>query len=80
MKTENPIVSVTVAINTQLCNGCGQCITMCLFGVLGMDSITKKAKLVDPFSCNGCAECIDICQQLAIKFINCTTDTPTATN
>lgn len=70
METKEPILGVTVAIDTKLCNGCGHCIAICLFGVLGIDPVSKKAKLVDPFSCNGCAECIDICPQFAIKFIN----------
>lgn len=46
------------------CNGCGDCITVCPTGALGM--VQGRAAVVHPEACTYCAACEDICPTEAI--------------
>jgi len=46
------------------CNGCGDCITVCPTGALGM--VQERAAVVHPEACTYCAACEDICPTEAI--------------
>lgn len=52
-------------INSDLCNGCGDCITRCPTGALGWEA--GKAALVNPNLCTYCATCEDVCPVDAIE-------------
>lgn len=61
-----------VVINPELCIGCGYCVENCTFGVVKLDTTTKKAH-----KCTGCIErvennlkpaCVQTCQPGALTF------------
>jgi MinD superfamily P-loop ATPase len=52
-------------INSNLCNGCGDCIIHCPTGALGWQA--GKAALLFPERCEYCAVCEDICPVNAIE-------------
>ena len=56
-----------VTIDSDLCNGCGLCITACHEGALQM--IDGKAKLVSDSICDGLGDCLPECPVGAIKII-----------
>ena len=51
-------------INTEICAGCGECVTICRF-----DAIWERNGLfeVDPIACDGCAACVYQCPVQAIS-------------
>ncbi len=51
----------TAIIDKQICQKCGECISVCRFNAISQDFI------VDPISCEGCAFCSYICSFNAIK-------------
>ncbi len=53
-----------IAIDEELCNGCGQCIPNCPEGALQM--IEGKARLISDLFCDGLGACIGECPQGAI--------------
>ena len=54
-----------VAINSQICNGCGQCIRACPVNMFAC--IDNKVQLIrDPGHCILCAECYHHCSAGAI--------------
>lgn len=51
----------TAVINRDLCQECGECITVCRFNAISKDFE------IDPISCEGCAICSFICPAEAIR-------------
>ncbi len=61
-----------VAIEKELCKGCGYCVISCPKGVLAMDSGFNlsgyfPALVKEALKCTGCALCAEICPEIAIK-------------
>lgn len=51
---------VTARINEEICEQCGQCISVCRFDAIGENFV------VDPISCEGCRICSYVCPEGAI--------------
>lgn len=56
----------TVMIDTEKCNGCGLCIKSCHEGAMGL--VNGKAALIRPNLCDGIGDCLPACPQGAISF------------
>jgi MinD superfamily P-loop ATPase len=52
---------VTATIDKELCQGCGECISVCRFNAISGDFT------IDPISCEGCTICSYVCPVGAIK-------------
>ncbi|MHA1487692.1 MAG: indolepyruvate ferredoxin oxidoreductase subunit alpha, partial [Promethearchaeota archaeon] len=52
------IEGVSVNVDESLCNGCGKCVEVCVFG--GRELVDGKAK-IDQDRCLGCGRCADVC-------------------
>ena len=51
------------------CDGCGDCLKFCEYGVFDFDAAGEKVVVVDPFNCIvGCEACAKICKLQAITF------------
>lgn len=57
-----------IAVNTDRCTGCGDCVDACLTGALQL--VDGKAKLIDEKICDGFGSCIAACQHDAIRLDN----------
>lgn len=63
----------TVAIDTQVCKGCGLCVSVCPAKVLALDANAVNAKgyhpssVRDPKGCIACAMCATVCPDSAIR-------------
>ena len=55
-------------VDTELCNGCAQCIQRCQFKALSFSATQNKA-YIDPFQCFGCGLCSTECPQDAISMV-----------
>ncbi len=63
MKTVRKIVN----IDTEKCNGCGECVEVCAEGAIEL--VNGKARLVAENYCDGLAACLGKCPQNAISII-----------
>jgi len=63
MKVKRKIVE----IDTERCNGCGQCVPACAEGA--MQIIDGKAKLISDVYCDGLGACLGECPQDALRVI-----------
>lgn len=61
------MITRTIAIDVEKCNGCGLCIRACHEGAIGL--IDGKAALVRPNLCDGIGDCLPACPQDAIEFV-----------
>jgi NAD-dependent dihydropyrimidine dehydrogenase PreA subunit len=52
-------------INSERCDGCGDCVRACPTGALQM--VASVAVLVAPDRCRYCANCEELCPQRAIN-------------
>ena len=68
MKVKRKIVE----IDTERCNGCGQCVPACAEGA--MQIIDGKAKLISDVYCDGLGACLGECPQDALRVIERTAD------
>lgn len=51
------------------CDGCGDCLTFCPYGVFASEEASGKVVVVEPFHCVvGCEACAKVCKQGAITF------------
>jgi Pyruvate/2-oxoacid:ferredoxin oxidoreductase delta subunit len=57
------------AVNSNMCNGCKQCMQACQFGALSYSAASKKAR-VDVRRCYGCGICRMKCEKQAITLLN----------
>ncbi len=55
----------TLALDTQACNGCGTCATVCPHGVMSLRN--RKAEIVDQNGCMECGACANNCPTEAIS-------------
>lgn len=53
-------------VDSDLCNGCRQCMRVCQFGALGYSAAQEKA-FIDPRRCYGCGICRSVCTKDAIS-------------
>lgn len=56
-------------IDTERCNGCGQCVRICPFAALRQAKKKEKAE-VDALRCYGCGICRSACAQEAIRLLD----------
>jgi NAD-dependent dihydropyrimidine dehydrogenase PreA subunit len=57
------------SIYPERCDGCGDCLAFCAYGVYELDETSHKAVVVDPFNCLvGCDACAKVCKRGAIRF------------
>ena len=56
-------------IDEEVCMGCGQCVAICAYDALKLDTVRKKA-MVDPLKCQGCGACAVTCPSKAIRHRN----------
>ena len=61
------MVRQMIAINEELCNGCGLCISACHEAAIGL--VNGKAKLLRDDYCDGLGNCLPVCPTGAISFI-----------
>ncbi|MCC6904424.1 MAG: 4Fe-4S binding protein [Anaerolineae bacterium] len=61
-------------IDSALCTGCGDCVTLCPVDALGM--VGGKAVLAVPDACTYCTACEDACpvEAIALPFLICLAD------
>lgn len=51
------------------CDGCGDCLAFCAYGVYELDEASHQVIVVDPFNCLvGCDACARVCKRGAIRF------------
>jgi NAD-dependent dihydropyrimidine dehydrogenase PreA subunit len=56
-----------LAIDEELCNGCGQCVPACAEGAIQV--VDGKARLISEKYCDGLGACLNICPQGAIQVL-----------
>ncbi len=57
-------------VEKDICIGCLNCVTACIYGGIGMDPVTRKAVKCD--LCRGDPACVKACQYGAIKLLSVT--------
>lgn len=62
------MITRTVRIDKEKCNGCGLCVKACHEGAMAL--VDGKAELVKPNLCDGLGDCLPACPQGAISFVN----------
>ena len=56
-----------IQIDTEKCNGCGECAAACQEGAIGM--VDGKARLLRDDYCDGLGDCLPACPTGAITFV-----------
>ena len=62
------MITRTVKIDKEKCNGCGLCVKACHEGAMAL--VDGKAELVKPNLCDGLGDCLPACPQDAISFVD----------
>jgi len=60
------VESITCSIDSDLCNACGMCVSVCPYGAISADKKTKTKATVVEAACAGCGTCGAACPQGAI--------------
>ncbi|MCH5276334.1 MAG: 4Fe-4S binding protein [Desulfovibrionaceae bacterium] len=60
------MIRTIIAIDTEKCNGCGQCANACHEGAIGI--VDGKARLLREDYCDGLGNCLPACPTGAIRF------------
>ena len=56
-------------LDCERCDGCGECLRFCAFGVYAQEETSRPVVVVEPFHCVvGCDACARVCTQGAIRF------------
>ncbi|MFC4679199.1 ATP-binding protein [Desulfovibrio legallii] len=64
--SEEPFISGnTAVVDPARCTGCGQCVALCRFEAINLETGVAK---VDPLACEGCGVCYSLCPDKAIAF------------
>jgi heterodisulfide reductase subunit A2 len=58
-------------VDTEICKGCGQCVSICAYGAIELDA-KKKVARVNEALCEGCGACAATCPSKAMKHRNWT--------
>lgn len=59
--------SPEIRINTQLCNGCGLCVSVCSDSSLTLENDKARRSSLSLFECIGCGHCMAICPTGAVE-------------
>lgn len=65
--TSRTAESPEIKINTELCNGCGLCVSVCSDSSLTIENKSVKRSSTSVFDCIGCGHCMAICPTGAIE-------------
>lgn len=65
--TSRTAESPEIKINTELCNGCGLCVSVCSDSSLTIENKSVKRSSASVFDCIGCGHCMAICPAGAIE-------------
>jgi len=65
------IEAATAVVDEEVCNGCGQCVSICAYRAIEIDEKSNVAK-VNEALCKGCGACAVTCPSSAIKHKNWT--------
>jgi len=65
------VEAATAFVDEEVCNGCGQCVSICAYGAIELDEKSDIAK-VNEALCKGCGACAVTCPSKAIKHKNWT--------
>ncbi|MBK5144803.1 ferredoxin-type protein NapF [Budviciaceae bacterium BWR-B9] len=61
-----PPQAIVESLFLRLCNGCGECVSACPYGIIAMNS--GKAELqIEYADCDFCHKCADVCQTGALE-------------
>lgn len=55
---------MTVIVNQETCNGCGECVQACPLDAI---KIENEKAVVDPDVCGDCGACVDVCPTQSIS-------------
>jgi len=59
-----------IIINEECCKGCELCVMFCPKGVLEVDKVLWKVKVVKPEDCICCKKCEEMCPDFAIFILD----------
>jgi heterodisulfide reductase subunit A len=62
---------ITSEVDEEICSGCGQCESQCIYDAIEMDE-KKRVARVNEILCQGCGACIVTCPSGAIRQKNFT--------
>mgnify|MGYP000241753421 CR=1 FL=1 len=57
---------MTMQVNRELCNGCGDCVSVCPSNAIHLEG---GRTVIDETLCAGCQVCVDVCTQGAIAAV-----------
>ncbi len=61
----------TVAVDYDVCIGCRTCVSVCPFGAMNFDVISKRVSKCD--HCDGDPQCVRFCDMKAVDYVNADT-------
>lgn len=59
----------SAVINSDKCNGCGNCVTVCRYDAILPNPDLDELFWVDPMACDGCASCVYACPYDAVTMV-----------
>jgi heterodisulfide reductase subunit A len=64
-----PVESITAAVNSGKCTGCGVCAEICPYHAISLDPVSARA-VVEASLCKGCGACVAGCRSDAVTLKN----------